>query len=158
MQRIFKNYQEEGMQTEETEEQRVNRLTIEGYETTVTSLTKTFITTSNYQFISTSNQILSGVVRYNIKIMINKVVYKCVADFQMDVKKVTILEFRPEAQSGKVNQVIITEQELLSNEQAKLALQFINAKYGLRIIGMSLERVSLIPSKYGMEFKFIYLS
>ena len=81
MQRIFKNYQEEGMQTEETEEQRVNRLTIEGYETTVTSLTKTFITTSNYQFISTSNQILSGVVRYNIKIMINKVVYKCVADF-----------------------------------------------------------------------------
>ena len=90
--------------------------------------------------------------------MINKVVYKCVADFEMDAKKVTVLEFRPETQSGKVSEIIITEQELLNNEQAKLALQFINAKYGLRIIGMSLERVSLLPSKYGMEFKFIYLS
>ena len=158
MQRIFRNYQEESQETEESEEQRVNRLTVEGYETTVTSLTKTFITTSNYQFISTSNQILSGVIRYTIKIMVNKVVYKCVADFEMDAKKVNVLEFRPEAQSGTMNEVIISEQELLNNEQAKLALQFINAKYGLRIIGMSLERVSLLPSKYGMEFKFIYLS
>ena len=110
MGRIFKNYQEEGMEAEESNEEKVKRLTIEGYETTVTSLTKTFITTSSYKFISTTNQILSDLIRYTIKIQIGSVRYLCVADYEMTTKKVSILEFRPQQQVIKVSEVVITEQ------------------------------------------------
>ena len=130
---------------------------MEGYEIAVTSLTKTYITTTIYQFISTSNQLLSGVIRYTIKISINNIVYICIADFETDIKKVSVLEFRPENQVALLKQVVISQQEVLNNELAKLALQFINAKYGLRLIGMSLSMVSVMQFKFGMEFKFVYL-
>lgn len=158
MARIFREYNVASVGVEETQEQKLKRLTVEGYESTVTLLTKTFITTANYQFLSTSNQILSGVIRYSIRIMVNKVVYKCIADFELEKKKVSVLEFRPEAQLAALRETVITEKELLNNELAKQAFQFVSTVYGLRIIGMSLERSSFTPYKYGMEFKFIYLS
>lgn len=91
MARIFKNYEEESIVNQETESEKLQRLTIEGYEKTVSKMIKTVIVNANYQFLSTSNQILLEVIRYNIKVMINKVVYRAIADFGIVSGEITVI-------------------------------------------------------------------
>lgn len=84
------------MSSQESESEKIQRLTIEGYEKTVAKLIKTVIINVNYQFVSTSNQLLLEYIRYTIKIMINHVLYQAIADFSIETGEVTVLEFRPE--------------------------------------------------------------
>lgn len=77
----------------------------------------------------------------------------------MDAKKVSVLEFSTEASFTKKREIVIAKEDLLkSGDQIKLALQFVGAKYGLRNLGMSLDRVSYKSYKFGTEFNLLYLS
>lgn len=94
---IFKNYQDASLISTETEQEKLQRAIFEGYEKTVSTLVTTVITTSQYRFVSTSNQLLKDVIRYNIRVMINRSLYRVFADYHISSSEVTILEFRPES-------------------------------------------------------------
>lgn len=157
MAKIFKNYEVASEQSELSEEQKVERRITEGYEKTVESLT-----IFRYQFVkfvlqSTSNQVLQGYIRYTIKILANDKPYRCIADFESDTKKVFVLEFRLESEMSSIKESILSQQDVVSNDDARVALQYASGKFGLRTYGASLERVSVTVYKYGSEFKLIYV-
>lgn len=157
MAKIFKNYEVASEQSELSEEQKVERRITEGYEKTVESLT-----IFRYQFVkfvlqSTSNQVLQGYIRYTIKILANDKPYRCIADFESDTKKVFVLEFRLESEMSSIKESILSQQDVVSNDDARIALQYASGKFGLRTYGASLERVSVTVYKYGSEYKLIYI-
>lgn len=75
----------------------------------------------------------------------------------MDTKKVFILEFRLEAEMASIKEVILSQQDVVSNDEARSAIQYASGKFGLKTYGSSLERVSVNTYKYASEFKLIYL-
>lgn len=51
----------------------------------------------------------------------------------------------------------MSQQDVVTNDEARVALQYASGKFGLRTYGSSLERVSSTSYKYGSEFKLIYV-
>ena len=81
MAKIFKNYEEESEKSKENEEEKMERLSIEGYEKSITLISSTIITTLDYQLISANNQWLHGVIRYQIRILTKNILYRVIVDF-----------------------------------------------------------------------------
>lgn len=135
----------------------MERLSVEGYEKSVTLITKTVITTLDYQLISTSSQWLHGVIRYSIKVLSNNVLYRCIADYEFETQKVNVIEFTPEMEMKRIKEKTISESEFHSSESSKVAFQYVNSKYGLKVFGMMLSRLSTTHYKYASEFRFIYI-
>lgn len=102
MSRIFKNYEDASEQSELSDEQKIERRITEGYEKIAESLSIFRYQFAKFTLLSTSNQVLQGYVRYFIKILANDKPYRCIADFEMDTKKVFILEFRLEAEMSLI--------------------------------------------------------
>ncbi len=74
-----------------TEEQKIERRISEGYEKTIETLSSWKVQFTKFSLHSTSNQVLQGYVRYFIKIMANDKPYRCIADFEVDTKKIFVL-------------------------------------------------------------------
>lgn len=49
---------------------------------------------------------------------------------------------------SKIVEVVLTDKQIVSNEQSKKAFQLANAQYGLRIYGFAIGEVSVTNYKY----------
>lgn len=87
----------------------MQRVSVEGYERSISMVTKTIITTLDYQLISTNSQWLHGVLRYSIKILSNNVLYHCIVDYEFETQKVNIIQFSPESDMKFIREKTISE-------------------------------------------------
>lgn len=99
MSKIFKGYEIAAEQQTLTDQQKLERTITVGLERVSESIISLRYSFVKFQLISTSNQVLSGYIRYFIKILANDKLYRCIADFEILTNKVFAAEFRLESES-----------------------------------------------------------